>query len=291
MKSFTRIFLLMAVLFTTTMLIAQPGTNNPGFPTTTAPDWNWAMTFGGSGGITGVDITRDNNDNLFVTGYFNGSVMYGSTNITSSGWWDLFFAKFDGSGNLTWIKTIHQTQYELIQGSRIRLDNTGNIIICGKYSGTVTIGTSTLVSSGGTDAFIAKFDNTGNPVWAVSYGDESSQSSDDLTLDDNNNAYLLVSTSTTYPVSSVILKCTPAGTVSTFLSANSTIFTSIYYKNSYLAMTGYIYGPVTIGTFVLSSASYPSALLVKTNMTAVPQWAENFTSTWGTFERSVGNDR
>ncbi|MGA3012626.1 MAG: T9SS type A sorting domain-containing protein [Bacteroidales bacterium] len=282
MKSFTHIFLLMAALFTTTILIAQPGNNNPGFPTTTAPDWNWAMTFGGSGGITGVDITRDNNNNLFVTGYFNGLVTYGSTNITSSGWWDLFFAKFDGSGNLLWIKTIQSTHYEMIQGSRIRLDNTGNIIICGKYSGTVTIGTSTLVSSGGTDAFIAKFDNTGNPIWAVSYGDTYSQSSDDLTLDDNNNAYIVVSNhNESYAVSSEVLKCTPAGTVSTFLSANTTIFTCIYYKNSYLALSGYIYGPVTIGSFQLFSNLYPSALLVKTDLAGVTQWAENFTSTWG----------
>ncbi len=281
MKTFTRIFLLMAVLFTTTTMIAQPGTKNPDAPGTTAPDWNWAMTFGGSGGITGADIVRDADNNLFVTGYFNGSVTYGSTTINSTGLWDLFYAKFDGSGNLTWIKTIPANEYEKIQGSRIRLDNSGNIIVCGAFSGTVTIGTATLVSAGGTDAFIAKFDNTGNPVWAESYGDTYSQSSGDLTLDDNNNAYIVVSTSTTYRFSSVILKCTPAGTLSTFLSANRTIFTCICYKDSYLALSGYINGPVTIGSFGLSSNHYPSALLVKTNLTGIPQWAVNFTSTLG----------
>jgi hypothetical protein len=284
MKSIKHIFLLMAVLFTTTITIAQSGKNNPAIPGTTAPDWNWAMTFGGSGGITGADITRDNNGNLFVTGYFNGSVTYGSTKISSSGWWDLFFAKFDGSGNLLWINTIHPTQYEIIQGSRIRLDASENIILCGKFSGTVTIGTSTLVSAGGTDAFIAKFDNNGNPVWAVSYGDTNSQSSDDLTMDSNNNAYIVVSTSTTYPVSSIVLKCTSAGTLSIFLSVNSTIFTCIFYNNSYLAMSGYITGPLTIGTFQLFSNNYPSALLVKTDLAGVTQWAENFTSTYGNSE-------
>ncbi len=282
MKAFKGIFVLLAVLFPTTVTIAQPGTNNLAIPGTTAPDWNWAMTFGGFGGITGADITRDNNGNLFVTGYFNGSVTCGSTNLSSSGWWDLFFAKFDGSGNLLWINTIHPTQYEMIQGSRIRLDNSGNIILSGKYSGTVTIGTSTLVSAGGTDAFIAKFDNTGNSVWAVSYGDTYSQSSDDLTLDNNNNAYIVVSNhSATSALSSVILKCTSAGTLSTFYSPNSTIFTCIFYKDSFLAISGYINGAVTIGSFELSSNHYPSAFLVKADLTGVPQWAVNFTSTQG----------
>jgi len=49
-------------------------------------------------------------------------------------------------------------------------DSLGNAYITGSFSGSVQFGPSTLVSQGGTDAFVAKYSPTGSLVWAADLG-------------------------------------------------------------------------------------------------------------------------
>lgn len=53
------------------------------------------------------------------------------------------------------------------------IDSSGNKYIAGEFRGSITLGTTTLNTSGGSDIFLAKIDTSGNFVWAVKAGGTS----------------------------------------------------------------------------------------------------------------------
>jgi len=55
-------------------------------------------------------------------------------------------------------------------GRGVVSDRYGNTYVSGFYSGTATVGTNILISLGGQDIFLARYDSAGNPVWARSAG-------------------------------------------------------------------------------------------------------------------------
>ena len=57
-------------------------------------EWQWAMSAGGSSGNDhGQAIFKDNNDLIYVTGYFRDAAAFGTTNLTSYGYNDVFVTK------------------------------------------------------------------------------------------------------------------------------------------------------------------------------------------------------
>jgi hypothetical protein len=59
------------------------------------------------------------------------------------------------------------------QSQGIAVDNSGSIYITGQFAGSVTFGSTTLVSAGSNDIFIVKYDSGGNVVWARRAGGTS----------------------------------------------------------------------------------------------------------------------
>ncbi|SVC88097.1 uncharacterized protein METZ01_LOCUS340951, partial [marine metagenome] len=68
----------------------------------------WAIN--GGNAIRPTSIGVDASGNVYVTGYFNGTRDFdpgaGTTNLTSNGSYDIFFAKYNSSGELVWAKSV-----------------------------------------------------------------------------------------------------------------------------------------------------------------------------------------
>ncbi len=76
------------------------------------------------------------------------------------------------------------------EGHFISKDNFGNIFLTGKFSDTATFADTFLVSHGGTDAFLAKFDTSGNNLlWIIAVGGTSGDEGVAVSFDQNNNIY------------------------------------------------------------------------------------------------------
>lgn len=76
------------------------------------------------------------------------------------------------------------------QPSGVAVDSAGNIYVAGTFSDTMTIGAEVLVSAGGTDGFLVKFDAAGVVQWAQAFGDAANQAVLALAVDPSDNVYV-----------------------------------------------------------------------------------------------------
>ena len=152
-------------------------------------NWLWAKNAGYSGcGTSGNGIAVDASGNIYVTGYFADSAIFGSTTLTSNGDSDIFIAKLDSSGNWLWVKKAGGTGYD--GGIGIAVDASGNSYVNGDFSGTVTFGSTTLTSKGKSDIFVAKLDSSGNWLWAKKAGGKGYDKGHGIAVDAGNNSYV-----------------------------------------------------------------------------------------------------
>ncbi len=142
------------------------------------PSFTWAKQMGGTGLEGANTLAVDNNGDVITTGNFTGAVDFdpGPGTFTMAGLGvstDVFLSKLDANGNFVWARQIGGTQLD--QGFSVTVDNTNNIYFSGSFSNVVDFdpgpGAYTLSASGTTqDAFVCKFDASGNFVWARSFG-------------------------------------------------------------------------------------------------------------------------
>ncbi len=74
---------------------------------------------------------------------------------------------------------------------RSRVASTGDVIIAGNFKGQLTIGSTVLNAAGAQDIFVARLGAGGNVLWARSAGSPGMDSLNGLTLDSNNNIYVV----------------------------------------------------------------------------------------------------
>lgn len=135
------------------------------------PTFTWAKSMGGTSSDQSRGITLDAAGNIYTVGYFNDVCNFLGTSATSAGSSDVFLTKQDASGNLLWVKTWGGAGADL--GYGLALDGQGNIYVGGYFQQTVDFdpgtGTTSFTASGN-DAYISKFDVSGNFKWAKAFG-------------------------------------------------------------------------------------------------------------------------
>ena len=125
----------------------------------------WIRLMGGDGLDRGLDIKTDNNDDIIVTGFFSGSALFGDTTLISSGFTDVFIAKYNPNGVLQWV--VHGSGADHDEGLCIAIDDLNDIYIGGYFENDLQIGTYTLLSTGSYETlFYAKISSAGTVEWA-----------------------------------------------------------------------------------------------------------------------------
>ncbi len=159
-------------------------------------NYAWAIQAGGTSNDIGYGIAVDGSGNSYVTGYFQGTVDFdpgtGTVNLSSAGGYDIFIAKYDASGNYAWAIQAGGTSDEF--GFGIAVDGSGNSYVTGYFQGTADFdpgaGTANLTSAGNNDIFIAKYDASGNYVWAGNMGGTSADYGYGIAVDGSGNSYV-----------------------------------------------------------------------------------------------------
>lgn len=129
----------------------------------------WVQTFGTINGDRGLTITKDYNNNLFVSGImgvgiidFNYGINSNNEQLFSSG---MFIYKFNQNGDFLWSKSFPNSI-----GRNSTCDLNGNYFLTGDFYGNVDFDYSSnifyLSATGTSNSFILKLDNGGNFNWA-----------------------------------------------------------------------------------------------------------------------------
>lgn len=134
-------------------------------------NFDWAVSFGGTLDDYANGVNTDLNGNVFVTGRYNGTAIFGSLPTTTAGGFDVFLTKLDPSGNFLWVAGAGNCPGD-DSGEGVDVDAQGNVFITGYIAlGTALFGSSTyLNSSGMEDGFVACYSNSGTFQWAKSFG-------------------------------------------------------------------------------------------------------------------------
>lgn len=139
-------------------------------------NWSWAVKETGAGADYPRHVTTDASGNVYTTGGF-GSLTYslGNSVVVNSGPFntaDFYLAKYTPAGVPLWVVTGLGAANE--EGFAITTDAAQNVYVAGYFqSSSLVLGTYTLANTsniGEADIFIAKYDETGNLLWATSYG-------------------------------------------------------------------------------------------------------------------------
>jgi hypothetical protein len=133
-----------------------------------SPPWVWANSGNTAGSILAQSVGVDAAGNSYVAGTFNGkTISFGTIVLTNpdSSTSDIFMAKYDSSGNVLWAKRVGGIHSEGAQG--IAVDSSGSFYVTGFFSDTVVSFGSFNVSTAIKDAFVARFDAAGNPLWVA----------------------------------------------------------------------------------------------------------------------------
>lgn len=152
------------------------------------PAFTWAHQIGSTNIDHGRAITVDSGGNIYVTGDFQNTANFGSTNLVSAGSFDCFLAKYTSAGNLIWLKQISGTGDDEPFG--LTLDNLGNPCVVGQFANTISFGTTNLTSAGNWEIFVAKYDTSGNLIWARRAGGTGQDAAVDVAADKSGNLFV-----------------------------------------------------------------------------------------------------
>lgn len=146
----------------------------------------WGVTGGGvSSGEQANDVTVDIAGNVYVTGVFTDTATFSGTVLNGKGGTDIFVAKYNPNGQLVWAKSAGGIKSD--DGSGIALDKLGHLYISGRFDSAAVFEATPVVGYGGYDAFLAKYDTSGNLIWLKYAGGTGSDYLKDIECDASDN--------------------------------------------------------------------------------------------------------
>lgn len=145
----------------------------------------WSGSFGGTNAEYPTAVSANADGAVAVVGYFWGTADFGGGPMVSVGDSDIFVACYDAGGYPLWSKRLGGTSGDV--GFGVFIQDDGSVLVTGYFAGSVDFGGGALVSNGGIDIFLAKYDANGNHVWSQSFGSTGFEAGVDVAVDASGN--------------------------------------------------------------------------------------------------------
>ncbi len=138
----------------------------------------WSKQWGGAGNdvIRNIEATSDG---VVAVGYFNVSLSIPPVSMTAIDFADLWIARLEVDGDVKWAKqygdlgSSYALDVDVLRGMEGDPDE---LVICGEFTNTLVFGSDTLTTGLDSNAFVARLDGFGEPLWARDWGDGDFQS-------------------------------------------------------------------------------------------------------------------
>ena len=150
--------------------------------------WVRGAILGISYGGAYTQVNTDSSGNIFLTGTFYAqSITFGAYYITNYGVRNTFLVKYDTLGNVLWANGPYGHSYR----NSVSADDSGNVFIAGNFdSPSMIFGLDTLINLGQGNIFLAKYNASGNELWAKRAGGSYSDDCHSVSSDRNGNAFV-----------------------------------------------------------------------------------------------------
>lgn len=130
-----------------------------------------AIRIGGDGAALPRGIALINGE-IVVVGYMSGTVDFDMLTVagseTSAGLTDVFVARYRANGTLAWVRRFGGVDEEFAWDvCRI---GESDLLVAGQFNGTITFGSTTLTTNGGTDMFMLQLHGDGSVASAAKVG-------------------------------------------------------------------------------------------------------------------------
>ena len=171
----------------------------------------WATYFGATSAEEIYGVATDAIGNVYIAGFTSstsGIASGGFQNVYGGGASDAFLVKFDSGGNRLWATYYGGLGDEFLfngVGVGVATDASGNVYLLGQTTSISFISSAGFQNNygGGTgDAFLVKFDSSGNRLWATYYGGTGYDVGYSIATDALSNVYLAGHTNSAVGISS-----------------------------------------------------------------------------------------
>jgi hypothetical protein len=124
-------------------------------------------------------------------GSFQGTIHFGGNVHSSHMGFDAYIVKFDALGTPVWSFSYGGT--DRVTFSSVKFDRDGNALVAGQFKGTIACGSPFYCPSshGDWDVLVRKFSPVGQPIFAKSFGDASSQEAFGVAADPDGNVLVV----------------------------------------------------------------------------------------------------
>ncbi|MFC2131886.1 hypothetical protein ACFLSQ_10670, partial [Bacteroidota bacterium] len=164
------------------------------------------FSWGNPGAVSGKAVATDSRNSFIVAGSFQGTINCdqgkGVTNLSPVGNNDMAIVKYNEFGDLIWAFNIGSTGMNCGPNC-LSVDGADNIYVSGYFGRAGAVGATldfnpssevdTLATTGGFDAFIAKYSSEGKFLWAISFGNNEGTSKEvinDMSVERNGTIYV-----------------------------------------------------------------------------------------------------
>ncbi|PJJ47886.1 SBBP repeat-containing protein [Hymenobacter chitinivorans] len=152
----------------------------------------------------------DAEGNCYVSGNFFGTLALDGTTVQPAGYDNsVFMARFDArNGQLRWLQAPNGNG----DGKCLATDRAGKIYVANGFSGTATLGGTTLTSTGDNDIYVARYNRQGQAEWATRLGGANYDFPTNIAVDKHSGStYLTGSESITTAYQGFIAQLLPNG--------------------------------------------------------------------------------
>jgi hypothetical protein len=124
----------------------------------------WVRAFGGRGYAYGRAIAAEASGRVVIAGAFSDTMMVGQQCLLARGGEDVFALQLDAGGHPLWAQRGGGGSGDT--AFAVALDRHGNSFVGGYFSGSAPFETTNLLSQGGADLLVIKYDPAGRELWA-----------------------------------------------------------------------------------------------------------------------------
>ena len=265
--------------------------------------FTWAKHAGGNMKDEGFGIVADESGNLYISGTFKGTATIGDTMVTSQGDSDGFIAKYNTDGDFIWAEQFGGSGEDV--AGRVAVDPSGNVLVTGYFSGMSTFDGTSVTSAGNTDAFIAKYDNSGSLLWVRKGGGTNEDSGFGITSDASGNVIVNGWFEQMATFESTTL--TSGGKLDVFTAKYSGSGALLWIKqgegvedgrgfgvtsdsDDNIYITGWFFDEIEFGTSTLTNSSSTNLFLVKYDPSGNIEWAKNSEGSGGMLGYGIDTD-